>query len=66
MHHPPCELLLQHITAHNQEKQAEHETTIIRKKFLYNTASYVLAAIAIGGVACVIYAFANGFNPLAP
>jgi len=64
IHHPPCDIMLQHITAHEAEKKAKHETDVIRKKFIYNVSTIVLAALIIGAVASVIFAIANGFNPL--
>ena len=64
IHHPPCDIMLQHITAHNAEKTAKHETDLIKKKFIANVLTIVLAALIIGVAASVVYAIANGFNPL--
>jgi hypothetical protein len=76
IHDPPCEYMedlkrevneirdqLREAKKREQDKIArEEELKIIRRKFLYNVATIVVASAVIFGAGAILYALRNGFN----
>lgn len=63
IHHPPCDVMVEHIKEHSRVEQAKHETSIIRKKFIANVLTIVVAAVILGALGAIWYAFVHGYNP---
>lgn len=64
IHHPPCETMLKHLSDHSRIDNEKHEVKIIRKKFIANVLTIVVAALILGGLSALFFAFKAGYNPL--
>lgn len=61
IHATPCQTLIKHIESHQQDKNYQTEVTLIRKKFIYNTLSVILASTILALLGAIYYAITHGY-----
>jgi len=64
IHHPPCDVMLEHMRRHSAEEHNRQEINLIRKKFIANVLTIVVASLIIGTLGSIWFAFANGYDPI--